>query len=81
MTATAALPPADSSSLSSSNSALSGLSSTAPPASPPAGLKICCACPETRTPRDSCVVERGQENCTELIEQHKQCLRSLGFKV
>ena len=81
MTATAALPPADSSALSSSTAVLASSSISSPPSSPPAGLKICCACPETRTPRDTCVVERGQENCTELIEQHKQCLRALGFKV
>lgn len=44
-------------------------------------LKICCACPETRQPRDQCIVEKGQEHCEEFIENHKRCLRSLGFKV
>eukprot|EP00967_Tisochrysis_lutea_P075636 scaffold101977_cov40-Tisochrysis_lutea.AAC.4 len=44
-------------------------------------LKICCACPETRKPRDECVVEKGEEQCTEYIEAHKACLRSHGFKV
>ena len=43
--------------------------------------RICCACPETRKPRDECVTERGEEHCTEYIEAHKQCLRAEGFKV
>ena len=44
-------------------------------------LKPCCACPETRKPRDECIIEKGEENCKELIEAHKDCLRKLGFKV
>lgn len=44
-------------------------------------LKPCCACPETRKPRDECIIEKGEENCKELIEAHKECLRKLGFKV
>ena len=44
-------------------------------------LKPCCACPETRKPRDECIIERGEENCKDLIEAHKECLRKLGFKV
>ena len=47
----------------------------------PKKLKICCACPETRKPRDDCIVEKGEENCKELIEAHKECLRKLGFNV
>lgn len=43
--------------------------------------KICCACPQTRTPRDECIVQHGEEKCAELIEAHKACLRSEGFKV
>lgn len=44
-------------------------------------LKICCACPETRKPRDECVLLHGEDKCKEAIEAHKACLRSLGFKV
>ncbi|CAG2102153.1 unnamed protein product [Medioppia subpectinata] len=44
-------------------------------------LKPCCACPETKRPRDECIIERGEENCKELIEAHKECMRSLGFKI
>jgi len=44
-------------------------------------LKPCCACPETRKPRDECIIENGEENCKDLIEAHKECLRKLGFKV
>lgn len=56
--------------------------STQPPATEnkPA-MKICCACPETRTPRDECIVRNGEENCAEFIEAHKKCLRELGFKI
>jgi len=51
------------------------------PDKPPEGLKPCCACPETKRPRDDCIVNKGEENCTDLIEQHKECMRRLGFKV
>ena len=27
------------------------------------------------------IVERGQENCSDLIEAHKECMRKLGFNV
>ena len=44
-------------------------------------LKPCCACPETKVPRDECIMEHGQENCTDLIEAHKKCMRDLGFRI
>jgi cytochrome c oxidase assembly protein subunit 17 len=55
-------------------------------------LKPCCACPETKVPRDACIVEKvrsfvdlipsqGEENCGDLIEAHKACMRALGFKI
>ncbi|KAH8386815.1 hypothetical protein KR093_002749 [Drosophila rubida] len=43
--------------------------------------KACCACPETKRARDQCIVENGEENCTKLIEAHKQCMRDQGFKI
>jgi cytochrome c oxidase assembly protein subunit 17 len=45
------------------------------------GKKICCACPDTRKPRDLCVVERGEEHCRDAIEAHDACLRRDGFSV
>jgi len=51
------------------------------PVKPTEKLKPCCACPETKRPRDECIIERGEENCRELIEAHKECMRSLGFKI
>uniref|UniRef100_A0A0R3X6R9 Ala_racemase_N domain-containing protein n=1 Tax=Hydatigena taeniaeformis TaxID=6205 RepID=A0A0R3X6R9_HYDTA len=44
-------------------------------------LKPCCACPDTRKARDECIVQRGEENCKDLIEAHLACLRSLGFRI
>ncbi len=44
-------------------------------------LKPCCACPETKRVRDACIIEKGEENCRQLIEEHKDCMRKLGFKV
>jgi len=44
-------------------------------------LKPCCACPETKKPRDACIIEKGEENCGELIEAHKKCMRDLGFNI
>ncbi|KAI8637245.1 cytochrome c oxidase copper chaperone [Parasitella parasitica] len=44
-------------------------------------LKPCCACPETKKSRDACVMEKGEENCKDLIKAHLACMRSLGFKV
>lgn len=69
-----------------------GNESSAPPAPPPAltetkkmvgksGKKICCSCPETKKPRDECIVMKGEENCKDLIEAHNACLRAEGFKV
>ena len=90
-----------------------------PPKDGPVGpdgkkLKPCCACPETKRPRDECIMEKvsimsddlngpnrserllslvqralkiinvcqkGEENCGELIEAHKACMRALGFKI
>lgn len=45
------------------------------------GKKICCSCPETRKPRDECVVIKGESECKELIEAHNKCLREEGFKI
>ena len=45
------------------------------------GKKICCSCPETKTKRDICMVEKGESECAEMIEAHKECLRSEGFTV
>ncbi|XP_012278456.1 cytochrome c oxidase copper chaperone [Orussus abietinus] len=44
-------------------------------------LKPCCACPETRKARDTCIVENGEENCRDLIEAHKTCMRDMGFNI
>ena len=52
-----------------------------PPTVGKSGKKICCSCPETKKPRDECVVTRGEDQCEELIEAHKRCLRLEGFKV
>ncbi|TMW62576.1 hypothetical protein Poli38472_005194 [Pythium oligandrum] len=54
---------------------------TTQPALGKSGKKICCSCPDTKKARDLCVVTNGEENCKELIEAHKICLRSEGFTV
>jgi cytochrome c oxidase assembly protein subunit 17 len=43
--------------------------------------KPCCACPETRDARDTCVFEKGEENCKDLIKAHQDCMRAMGFKI
>jgi cytochrome c oxidase assembly protein subunit 17 len=43
--------------------------------------KPCCACPETRKVRDECVFDKGEENCTELIKAHQDCMRKMGFNI
>ena len=47
------------------------------------GKKICCSCPDTRQPRDTCVVLKGQDDpeCKILIKAHNECLRQEGFHV
>ena len=54
-----------------------------PPAPEVKKKKICCACPETKAPRDACVVQHGPEDpaCAKLIEAHNMCLRAEGFNV
>ncbi|CAH0720507.1 unnamed protein product, partial [Brenthis ino] len=44
-------------------------------------LKPCCACPETKRARDACIIEHGEENCGPLIEEHKACMRKMGFNI
>jgi cytochrome c oxidase assembly protein subunit 17 len=60
--------------------------STPPPSSPASEApkpkkKICCACPDTKRPRDECIALKGEEACKDLIEAHKKCLRAEGFDV
>ncbi|KAH7928213.1 hypothetical protein BV22DRAFT_1103248 [Leucogyrophana mollusca] len=47
----------------------------------PKGLKPCCACPETKSARDACFLEKGGEQgqCAELVRKHVECMRGLGF--
>ena len=44
-------------------------------------LKPCCVCLETKHKRDTCIRENSRDECKDLIEKHKQCLRDLGFNV
>ena len=44
-------------------------------------LKPCCVCLDTKQLRDVCVIEKGREQCLDLIEAHKACMRNLGFNV
>jgi cytochrome c oxidase assembly protein subunit 17 len=59
--------------------AAAAASATAPDGKPK--KKICCACPETKAPRDACIGEHGPEGCAALIEAHNKCLRAEGFNV
>ncbi len=43
--------------------------------------KPCCACPDTRTARDNCVFDKGEEHCQDLIKAHQDCMRSMGFNI
>eukprot|EP01038_Epipyxis_sp_PR26KG_P013664 gene13664-18336_t len=47
------------------------------------GKKICCSCPDTKQVRDNCTVRFGpdSEECKQVIEAHKACLRSEGFTI
>lgn len=43
--------------------------------------KPCCACPQTKSIRDECVILNGQENCSKEIEAHLACMRAAGFNI
>ena len=43
--------------------------------------KPCCACPDTRKARDTCIFEKGEENCLKFIELHKECMKGYGYIV
>ncbi|CAF0871561.1 unnamed protein product [Rotaria sordida] len=43
--------------------------------------KACCACPETKSIRDECVLLNGEENCSKEIEAHRACMRAAGFNI
>ncbi|GAA6049867.1 hypothetical protein JCM3770_004222 [Rhodotorula araucariae] len=56
----------------------------------PEGHKPCCACPETKKARDDCFLQFGSNaddsadsasRCSDIVERHRQCMRSLGFNV
>ncbi|TNY20711.1 cytochrome C oxidase copper chaperone-domain-containing protein [Rhodotorula diobovata] len=56
----------------------------------PEGQKPCCACPETKKARDDCFLRFGSNAddsadsanaCKDIVEKHRQCMRSLGFNV
>ena len=34
-------------------------------------MKPCCACPETKQPRDACIIEKGEENCPKIPRQNE----------
>eukprot|EP00049_Salpingoeca_infusionum_P002371 m.56064 g.56064 ORF g.56064 m.56064 type:complete len:62 (-) comp11536_c2_seq2:227-412(-) len=51
------------------------------PASEAQNKKPCCACPETKKPRDKCIMEHGEGECYHLIAAHLACMRALGFKL
>ncbi|BGP53639.1 hypothetical protein JCM8202_003591 [Rhodotorula sphaerocarpa] len=71
---------------------LSGSEAANPKLNPrnPDGLKPCCACPETKKARDDCFLQYGSNAddaadsgaaCRDIVERHRQCMRSLGFNV
>ena len=43
--------------------------------------KACCACPQTKSVRDECVIINGEENCSKEIEAHRACMREAGFNI
>ncbi|KAG1868900.1 cytochrome C oxidase copper chaperone-domain-containing protein [Suillus tomentosus] len=49
----------------------------------PQGLKPCCACPETKSSRDACFLQNGNEEgkCAEVLKKHVECMRGLGFDI
>ncbi|XP_053951027.1 cytochrome c oxidase copper chaperone [Anastrepha ludens] len=61
--------------------AVNSVTGAAPQPAEKPKCKACCACPDTKKARDACIVERGEENCTSLIEAHKQCMRAQGFNI
>eukprot|EP00116_Pleurobrachia_bachei_P003129 sb/3463391/ len=42
--------------------------------------KPCCACPDTRSAMGECILLNGEEECADLIEAHKACMRAAGFQ-
>ncbi|CAO1612875.1 unnamed protein product [Jaminaea pallidilutea] len=54
----------------------------------PTGIKPCCACPETKGKRDECFLKYGHEEgeegatrCRSLVEEHRRCMKGLGFNI
>ena len=52
--------------------------------------RSCCACPETKKARDDCFLKFGSNaddsadsgaQCKDIVERHRQCMRSLGFNM
>ncbi len=64
-----------------SQSGISPSEDKIPQESPKPKCKPCCACPETRDKRDKCVMSFGEEGCVELIKEHQECMRKMGFNI
>ena len=43
-------------------------------------LGPCCVCKETKQLRDSCLFTKNEEECSEFIYRHNECLREHGFE-
>lgn len=43
-------------------------------------LKPCCVCLDEKKAMEACILEKGEENCQDLLEAHSACLRKLGFE-
>lgn len=48
---------------------------------PPVKKGICCVCKEPRAKRDECLLTKNEEECKDILEQYKVCLRNEGFEV
>ena len=58
-----------------------GVKTKPPPKLGKSGKKIWCSCMQTKKARDLCIVSKGEDQCADLIEAHKKCLREEGFTV
>lgn len=39
------------------------------------------ACTELKTAMEKCAAEKGEENCQDLIQAYKECMKSLGMQI
>jgi len=43
--------------------------------------QVCTECAEAKKVADECVLANGKENCVDVLEAYKKCMKDMGFEI